>query len=192
MSPKPLPSRMSYEEYLAFSAAAEVKHEYINGEAYAMAGGTPEHAAIPLRLASILERGLRGRPCQAFSSDLRIHVAATRAHFYPDLSVVCGKLETEPTDPLSVLNPTVLVEVLSPATGEFDRGAKAAHYRSIPSLQEYLLVSPSDRTIEIQRRSERGVWEIHLFQAGQVARMESLGVQVPVDEVFADPLAKAT
>lgn len=192
MSAKPLPNRMTYEEYLAFSAAAEVKHEYINGEAYAMAGGTLEHSAIAARLIGIVIRGLRGRPCQVFTSDLRIRVATTRANFYPDVSVVCGKAETEPTDPLSVLNPTVLVEVLSPTTGESDRGAKAAHYRRIPSLKEYLLVSPTDRTIEIQRRSERGVWEIHLFEAGQVARVESLGVDVPVDEVFADPLAQAT
>lgn len=191
MNAKVQPTRMSYEEYLVFSESADVKHEYVNGEIWAMAGGSIDHSGVAQQLGTLLNVALRGRPCRVLTSDARIRVQATRANFYPDLSIVCGKAETPPEDPHSIVNPTVLVEVLSPNTGLYDRGAKASHYRRLSSLREYVMVSPEDRTVEVQRLSERGTWEIHTFDPGQDLVLESLGVRVPVAEIFVDPLADA-
>jgi Uma2 family endonuclease len=104
---------MTYAEYLAAEAVSEVRHEYLNGEVWAMAGGTPEHAALALALGSELRQALRGKPCRAYSADLRIRIVDTGLSTYPDVSVVCGQLETAPDDKDAVTNPIVLVEVLS-------------------------------------------------------------------------------
>ena len=131
---------MTYAEYLAAEAVSEVRHEYLNGEVWAMAGGTPEHAALAAAMIRELGASLRGKPCRPFSSDLRVHIPDAGLSTYPDVSVVCGQLETAPDDKDAVTNPIVLVEVLSESTEGYDRGAKAAHYRRIPSLREYVLV----------------------------------------------------
>ena len=145
-------ARMTYAEYLAAEAASDIRHEYLNGEVWAMAGGTPEHAALARRGACELRRLLRGKPCRAFSADLRVRIVDTGLSTYPDVSVVCGQLETAPDDKDAVTNPIVLVEVLSESTEGYDRGAKAAHYRRIPSLREYVLVSQAEPRIEVHRQ----------------------------------------
>lgn len=184
-------TRMSYAEYLEREARSEVRHEFLRGEVYAMAGGTPEHGALAIAFASELRAALRGKPCRVFSSDVRVYVPATGLSTYPDLSVVCGRLETHPEDPNAVTNPIVLVEVLSDSTEAHDRGAKAAHYRKLMSLREYVLVSQSEPRIEIMRRGERGVWELHEASVGESIELASLGVRLSVDAIYEDPLATA-
>lgn len=179
---------MTYAEYLAAEAVSEVRHEYLNGEVWAMAGGTPEHAALAAAMIRELGASLRGKPCRPFSSDLRVHIPDTGLSTYPDVSVVCGQLETAPDDRDAVTNPVVLVEVLSESTEGYDRGAKAAHYRRIPSLREYVLVSQAEPRIEVHRRAESGRWEILEARPGETIELVSLGARLDVAAIYANPL----
>jgi Uma2 family endonuclease len=133
------------EEYLELEAVAQVKHEYLDGRIYAMTGGTFNHARLVGNVHGELRAQLRGRPCEAFTSEVMVRIDATGLHTYPDGSALCGKPQAERTrdgtGDLILLNPSVLLEVLSPSTERYDRGDKFGHYRQIPSLQEYLLVS---------------------------------------------------
>ena len=188
MTAKPRP-QLTYAEYLEQEATATEKHDFINGEIYAMAGGTLEHAALALAVAGEVRNALAGKPCRVFGSDARVHVEATGATFYPDVSVACGKLEHAQTDAHALANPVVLIEVLSEGTEAYDRGAKAFHCRRLPSLREYVLVSQSDRRIEVQRLNERGIWELHFSGPGERVELTSLGISISVDAVYANPIA---
>lgn len=191
MLPAPV-AHMSYAEYLAFEAANDLKHEYVNGEVYAMAGGTITHSALSAAITTALSVALADRRCRVLSSDARVRVKATGMATYPDVSVVCGQLEVDSDDPNGVLNPTIIVEVLSDSTEAYDRGAKAAHYRRIPSLREYVLVSQREPLIEIYRRNERGNWELVAeARATERAELTSCGaaIALDVDSIYRDPLA---
>lgn len=183
--------RMSYAEYLAAEAPSDVRHEFLAGEVWAMAGGTPEHGALAAALIGELRTALRGKPCRVYSSDVRLRVLATGLSTYPDLSVVCGNLETAPEDPDAITNPIVLVEVLSDSTEAYDRGAKAAHYRRIASLQEYVLITPDEPRIEVQRRTH-GRWELLEAGAEEAIELVSVGVRLDVSAIFANPLGTST
>lgn len=182
-------SRMTYAEYLAAEEAAEVKHEYVGGDVFAMAGGTPEHGRLAMSFGAELRSLLRDRPCAVFSSDVRIRILATDRSAYPDVSVVCGKRETAIDDPNALTNPIVIVEVLSDSTEADDRGDKFAHYRRVPSLREYVLVSQRARRIEVYRRDGDGEWILSEATSGERAKLPSLGVEISVDDVYRDPLA---
>lgn len=181
--------RLTYAEYLRAEAQSAEKHDFVNGETLAMAGGTIEHGALALAVAGEIRSALGGRPCRTFSSDVRVKVDSTGASFYPDLSVVCGHLETAADDPQAITNPLVIVEVLSESTEAYDRGAKAAHYRRLPSLREYVLVSQSEPRVEVQRLNEQGIWELHFAGPGQAVELRSLGLSISVDRLYANPLA---
>jgi Uma2 family endonuclease len=186
---------VSYAEYLALEEKSVTKHEWLDGvlydlEARGMAGGTPDHAGLSAAVTILLGLQLRGRPCRAFSSDLKVRVPATGLSTYADLTVVCGKLETAAEDANAVTNPTLLVEVLSDSTEAYDRGEKFAHYRRLPSLREYVLVSQHTPRIEVWRKNEGGRWELaQEAEAGEHATLGSVGCTLAVDEVYADPLA---
>jgi Uma2 family endonuclease len=176
------PARLAhytYDEYRRFEAAANTKHEYLDGQILAMAGGTPEHAGLAAAVIEQLGRQITGGPCQSFTSDLRIRVRATGLATYPDVTVVCGDLERDPEDVNGVVNPTVLVEVLSASTEHYDRGVKAAHYRQIPSLREYVLVSHRERRIERWYRNERDEWRSE--DAGRGGRLQMAAVRAVLD-----------
>ena len=125
----------TYEEYRRFEDTNPARHEYVDGQILAMAGGTPAHARLQAAVLFALERRLEGRPCQPFPSDLRVKVVATGVATYPDVTVVCGSVETDAEDPRAVTNPTVIVEVLSDSTEAYDRGDKFEHYRQIPTFR---------------------------------------------------------
>jgi len=190
MSPGAPQSRLTYAEYLALEAQSPVRHEFVNGEVFEMAGGTPAHGALAAALARDLGAALRGKPSRVFSSDVRVFVRETGLATYPDLSVVCGSLETAEEDKDAIVNPVLLAEVLSPSTEAWDRGGKAAHYRRIPALREILLVTPEGR-LEVRRRNDRGVWELVEARVGERLELMSLGVVLDVAELFRDPLASA-
>ena len=160
ISPRSFHHRYSYDEYLAYERDSGMKHEYDDGEIIAMAGGSPRHSALASRVNAALESSRRPG-CTAFQSDLRIRMLATGKATYPDAAMVCGPLERDPGDPTgaTVTNPMLLVEVLSPSTEQEDRGNKWQHYRLIPSLQEYVLVSQSHPRVESYRRLASGGWE---------------------------------
>jgi Uma2 family endonuclease len=182
---------VTFAEYLAQEKASETKHQLVGGEIFALAGGTIEHARLALKVGSALGAQLRDRPCELFSSDLRVRVAATDLATYPDLSVVCGRIETDPADRNTLVNPIVLVEVLSDSTEAFDRGAKFAHYRRIPALREYVLVSQRDRRIEVFRRNADESWMFFEAGAGQSVSLMSIDCRLSVDEVYANALESA-
>lgn len=184
-------ARMSYREYVAFEAHAETKHEFLNGEVFAMAGGTITHGALAVAVSTALSNALHGRACRVLSSDVRVRSKATGLSTYPDVTVVCHKIEVDDEDAQGVLNPTLIVEVLSDSTEGYDRGAKAAHYRRIASLREYVLVAQGEPMIEVYRRNERGNWELFAeARRGEHAELTSCGepITIDVDAIYRDPL----
>ena len=178
---------LTYADYLAAEEHSDVKHEYLRGEVFAMSGGTPNHGALAVAMSSTLYSALRGKPCRVFSSDVRVRVVASDFAAYPDVSVVCGQIEAASDDPNAITNPVLIVEVLSDSTEAYDRGEKAAQYRRIPSLREYVLVSQRDSRLELFRRKPQGHWELLEASAGQTLELASVGVTVEVDEVYRNP-----
>jgi Uma2 family endonuclease len=181
----------SFDEYVDLDADSRVKHEFLDGLVWAMAGGSPEHAAVAAAVSAALSAELRGRPCRVFSSDLRVRVRATGLATYPDVTVICGKLELDPSDRRgqTVVNPRVVVEVLSPSTEVYDRGEKLAHYKRVESLEDIVLVAHDRRHIEVWHR-EGDSWSLELAHDGGIARLTSIDCALAVAEVYANPLAR--
>lgn len=182
---------MTYAEYCAFERDAAMKHEYLRGEVFAMtggslamAGGTIEHGRLAVRITHLLSRELEGRPCDVLSSDVRVRIEATDLDTYPDASVVCGSVQTAHADTHAIVNPILLVEVLSDSTEAYDRGQKASHYRRIPSLRAYLLVSQHEPRLELQVHQADGRWTLIEVGAGGRLEIEPLGIGLDVDEVY--------
>lgn len=182
--------KYTFAEYLAMEAASETKHEYLDGEIYDMAGGTPDHAGLAANVIGELHAALRGRPCRVFSSDLRVRVLATGLGTYPDATVICGAFEHDPEDTNTAVNPVVLVEVLSDSTEAYDRGEKFERYRRIPSLRDYVMVSQHHLLIEHYTRNDDGTWTLHEVRPPASVRL-SIGCELPVDAVYRNPLAPA-
>jgi Uma2 family endonuclease len=176
-------------EYISLERASNVRHEFLNGVIYAMAGGSREHAAIAANVITALSLALRGRTCSVHSSDLRIRVVETGLETYPDVTVVCGHAEIDPEDRHVVTNPVLVVEVTSPSTEEYDRGEKLAHYKRIPSLREIVLVGHREKVVEVIRREDDGSWTSREARPTATASLASLGCDLAVDEVYRDPLA---
>jgi Uma2 family endonuclease len=174
--------RYRYEDYLELDARSNVKLEYLDGEIFAKAGGTPEHAALAMNVGIALG-GVLDRGCLVYSSDLRIRVISTGLAAYPDVTVVCGPAEADPQSRTTVINPTVIVEVLSDSTHDYDRGEKAEHYREIPSLQVCMLVSHRRPHIEVWRRGSEG-WSLAEFGAGETVELAAIGVTFAVDRIY--------
>lgn len=174
-------------EYLAIERAAVFKSEFFGGEMFAMAGGTLEHSLIATNLARAVGDALQGKKCVAFNADLRIKVEATGLFTYPDLSVICGPPQFVSDTDDNVVNPTVLFEVLSDSTEAYDRGKKFENYSCIPTLREYLLVSQREPRIEQFIRQQNGDWLLRAAN-GMDGKLElpSLGIQIRLDEVFAN------
>lgn len=173
-----------YAEYVQRERDAVAKHEWIAGEVFAMTGGTPEHARLQATLARVLGNALLDGRCAVYSSDLRVRSRATEIATYADLTIVCGEVETDGEDANAVTNPTLLIEVLSPSTEAYDRGQKAAHYRRMPSLREYVLVAQDAPRIEVFRRGSDGTWEFIEAGPGELLVLESVGCTLAVDDVF--------
>ncbi len=186
----PARQRVSYAEYVALAEASDVKLEYIQGTVVAMSGGTITHARLCMAVGAALSNALRGRPCVVLSADARVRIRAADRATYPDVSVACGKVVTDPDDPLSLVSPTVLVEVTSPSSEKSDTGETFADYRRLPSLREYVVVYQDRACIEVHRRDGRR-WILEEYGPGERARLESLDVSLDVDGIYLDPLAAA-
>ena len=179
------PSRhYTLEDYLSVEEMSVVRHEFLNGEIFAMAGGTPEHAALSAAAVIVLGRRLEGGRCRPYSADLRIRVVATGLATYADAAVICGEPSRDPASPTHVTNPTVTVEVLSPSTEAYDRGEKRDHYLQIASLREYMLIAQDRREIEVHARAAGGSWQRSVHRAGHVVELSSIGVRFQVDELY--------
>lgn len=183
--------RHTFSEYLRLEREnPQTKHEFLDGLVWAMAGGTPEHSAVAANVIGLVAAALRGKPCQVYTSDLRVRVVATGLGTYPDVTVICGRLETDPEDSKgqTAINPTVIVEVLSPSTEDYDRGEKLAHYKTIESLEEIVLVAHDEHRVEVwRRRDER--WSLDLSKGEDTVHLASIDCELPLPEVYRDPLA---
>ena len=175
---------LSYDEYLALEASTGLRHQYIDGVAYAMAGSEPEHASVTANAIVALGLMLRGGRCRVYSSDLKVRVPETGNAYYADAAVVCGRFTRHPGDPIAVTNPTLLVEVLSPSTETFDRGDKFADYQRLASLRHYLLVSTRTQRVEHYRRNDDGTWTLTVSEAGGLVQLPDLGGAIEVDELY--------
>jgi Uma2 family endonuclease len=180
---------MTPEEYLAFERASDVKHELVDGEIFAMSGGTHEHSLLGTNIAGELRSALVERPCLVHGPDMKIKSAGQKSagkdkYHYPDASVVCGKpiFEDETRDVL--LNPKVVVEVLSDSTERYDRGDKFASYRTIGTLEDYVLVSQTDVLVEHYHRGTDGAWIYRALGPGERLVLASVGCEIPVERIY--------
>jgi Uma2 family endonuclease len=173
----------SYEDYLRALELSAVKLEYCDGEMYAMAGGTPAHADLAASMTRLLGNALLGR-CRVSSSDLKVRIEATDLSTFPDVSVVCGAREVAAVDPNAVTNPTLLVEVTSHSTEDYDRGDKLGHYKQLPSLAAVLFVSHRRAQVTLVERGAMG-WEEREHRAGETVTLANPNVSFAVDELYA-------
>lgn len=178
-------TKVSEEQYLAIDRAAEVRSEFFNGEMFAMAGGSMRHSALQANIISELHGALRGTGCREFTSDFRVRVVPGRMYAYPDVTVVCGTalLADERQDIL--LNPTVIFEVLSPSTEQYDRGVKFRYYRGIESLTDYILVDQNQIRVEQYTRGDANTWTLHDYQRlDEELIINSIKIRLPLARIY--------
>jgi Uma2 family endonuclease len=178
-------AKVTPEEYLQFERQSETKHEYFDGEIFAMTGASRKHNSISMNLSYLLVGHLKGKPCKAYAGDFRVKIKETGLYTYLDLIVTCGKeiLEDQVKDTL--LNPLVIIEILSPSTERYDRGKKFAHYRQIESLQNYVLISQEEPNIEVFQRQPNEQW-LFSEKSGLENSIEipAIGCTLPFMEVY--------
>ena len=174
------------EEYLARERAAEYKSEYRDGQIYAMSGASRPHNLLAANLSRHLGNQLDGRGCELYIADMKVRIQRTGSYNYPDLVIVCGEPRLEDRVSDTLLNPTVIVEILSPSTEVYDRGVKFADYREIESLSDYILVAQDKILIERYTRWEDG-WVITFFrQNDDILRLPSIGCEVVFRDIYAN------
>jgi Uma2 family endonuclease len=177
--------RYTYADYVALEHDSSTKHEFLDGEIYAMVGGTEEHSALAAEVLRLFGEATRTGPCRVHTSDLRLYVGASGLATFPDGMVICGPFEQHPPSPkATALNPTVLLEVTSDSSEDYDTEDKVGFYRTIPALRDYVIVSHRERRITVHSRSAQGEWVARVAIAGGSVRVESLNVRLSVDEIY--------
>jgi Uma2 family endonuclease len=177
--------RYTYDDYVVIEQSSPLKHEFFDGEIYAMAGGTEDHSALSVAVTAKLLAAAAGGPCRVHSSDLRIYVEAVGLATFPDGSAICGPLEQHRASPkTTALNPAVLIEVTSDSSEETDNGFKLEAYKTIPSLREYVVVSHRERRITVHHREREDVWTTRVAISGGIVRVPSLGADLVVDDIY--------
>ncbi len=172
-------------EYLTMEAAATEKSEYYQGEIFAMSGALVPHNIIAVNTMVFLHQKLKGKNCRPFGSDMRIHIKKNTLFTYPDISVVCGKPETLDDDNFNLLNPIILIEVLSKSTKNYDRGDKFKLYRDIATLKEYILINSEAVGVEVFRVNKENHWELEEYlTADVVLQIPSLQLSIPLSEIY--------
>ena len=173
------------QAYLAWEAEQSTKHEYHDGEVFAMAGASDAHVTVAGNVYMALRNHLRGSPCSVFISDMKLRVEEDNAFFYPDVFVTCAESDRGQSHSKSA--PVLVVEVLSPATSAYDRGAKFAAYRKLPTLREYALIDPERLSLDLFRREgDSKRWVLHPIEAGGHVEWASVGLQVPLEALYED------
>lgn len=176
------PLKMTVEEYLEWESQQEVRHEYVNGELFAMTGGTIPHNDIALNLYTALRPHLRLQGCRINVSDVKVEVSPTSPYYYPDIIVSCDPRDLNARR--FIQYPKLIVEVLSPGTEAKDRGEKFTYYQTIPSLQEYVLVDSEKVAVECYRRGEGRMWLYYPYQAGDVISLSSIEFECPIELLY--------
>ena len=177
-------THLTPEEYLAFERKATTKHEYLNGQIVAMSGASFAHNFLTMNTANQLYNQLIGGECQVATSDMRVKVTQIDSYFYPDVVVVCGEPRAEDDTFDTLLNPTVVVEVLSPSTETYDRGEKFEHYQQIASLKEYVLISQDKIRVEHYHRQETGWMQTEFRGLEDVLSLLSIGYELRLQDVY--------
>lgn len=171
-------------EYLEWEEQQEFRHEFVDGEVYAMTGGTVNHSEIAVNFSTILRNHLRGSGCRVLNSDVKVQTLASNSYCYPDISVTCDARDRTASKFIS--HPCLIVEVLSPSTEAYDRGDKFALYRRSTSLQEYVLVSTNQMRLDVYQRNERGRWEFSSYSSGELVELKSVNFSFEIDRVYED------
>lgn len=177
--------RWSEDEYLEMERAALDKHEYYQGEIFAMAGAGKKHNIIAVNILSELAVKLRGNGCRPFGSDARMHIPQNTLYTYPDIAVYCNNESNENEDNFTA--PVIIIEILSPSTEGYDRGQKFELYKAIPSLQEYILVSSKTILVEAFRRNEQNTWQTEMYnQPQQTLTLQFVALSISLQDIYAD------
>jgi Uma2 family endonuclease len=177
--------RLTPEEYLATERQATYKSEYVNGEVFAMSGASPRHVLIVTNVVAELRQQLKQRPCTVYSTDLRVKVRPTGLYTYPDVIVVCGQPQFDDEQHDTLLNPTVLVEVLSESTKDYDRGGKFEHYRTLTSLTEYVLIAQDKYHVEHFVRQPDSRWLLaETNRLDDTIHLPSIACDLALTEVY--------
>lgn len=177
-------NRFTAADYLAWEPAQAERHEYIDGEVFAMAGAEDRHVTVSMNIAFALRQHLSGSPCRTFMSDMRLYVAVANSYFYPDVLVTCSALDL--ASPMVKTEPKLIVEVLSPSTAAYDRGLKFSHYRRIASLEEYVVIDLDTRSIDCYRKGADGLWVLHPFARGETVSLASVALELGAAQLFAE------
>ena len=176
---------ISQEEYLKTERLAKEKHEYFRGEVFAMSGASRFHNRIFSNIHGNIYPFLKGKPCKSYGSDLRVHVAQNTLYTYPDLTIVCGKEEYLDNVFDTLVNPKVLIEILSPGTKDYDRGSKFKLYREIPSLEEYILVDSENIYVERFYKTAEGKWTLSEYKTvNETLEISSIEFNLPLGEIY--------
>ena len=170
--------------YLAWEPGQLDRHEFLDGEVFAMAGAEDRHVTVSMNVAFALRQHLSGSPCRTFMSDMRLHVAAANSYFYPDVLVTCSALDLASS--MVKTEPKLIVEVLSPSTAAFDRGLKFSQYRRLASLEEYLLIDLDSRSADSYRKGADGLWVLHPFARGEQVTLASVALELSAAQLFAE------
>ncbi len=174
--------QLTPEEYLAWEEKQIEKYEYIDGEVYAMGGGSKNHSLIAVRLTTLLANHLEESHCETGNSDLRINIAGTNDYTYPDVTVTCD--ERDQTTTQFITYPCLIVEVLSKSTEAYDRGGKFRLYRNNPVLQDYLLVNSTCMEMDLYHKKETGEWIIINYQEGDTVELKSINLSFQIEQVY--------
>jgi len=178
-------TKLSVADYLAFERASETKHEFFGGDVFAMAGGSPAHSSIASNFIREAGNALKERPCVVYTSDLRVKVKPTGLYTYPDVTIVCGQQEFDDVQGDTLVNPTILVEVLSKSTAAYDRGTKSKHYRKIDSLRALIVIEQDSPSIEAIRLQPDGNWVLSdATEVNESIAIEPLGISIPPAEIY--------
>jgi len=178
--------KFGLDDFMRWEAEQSERHEYINGEVFAMTGARDGHNTIAGNLFATLRSALRGSPCRAFIADMKLRIDAADAAFYPDVMVTCDTRDKTPDADLAKRHPTLIVEVLSESTAAYDRGLKFEYYRNIDSLKEYLLVEQDRRHADLFRKGKDGLWVLYASGPLDDVVLESVGVRLSMDLLFED------
>ena len=182
LQPKP---RLTPEDYLALERSADFKSEYFNGEIFAMTGASESHNTITVNVSSEIRQQLKKRPCKVYANDMRVKVDPTGLYTYPDVVVTCGKAQFDDTHLDTLLNPILIVEVLSDSTEAYDRGRKFEHYRKLDSLVEYVLIAQNRPHIESYRRQADQQWLLReCSELDGTLRLLSIDCDLALAEVY--------
>ncbi|MBD0265946.1 MAG: Uma2 family endonuclease [Tolypothrix sp. Co-bin9] len=175
---------ISPEEYLEGEKVSEIKHEYINGQVYAMAGASDAHVTVSMNVSMLLRNHLRGSGCRVYMLDMKARIEVINRYFYPDVMVTCDTRDRESEYFKS--HPCLVIEVLSESTEGYDRGKKFASYRHLESLQEYVLISPDQMNVECFRRNDEGHWVLYPYGEGEEVHLASVDFRRAIAEIYED------